>query len=572
VDARLEAQASAWRSMANESCMATRVRGEQSEQLLDLRAACLDARRRELVSVTGVLKSADAEVAREAVRVLDALGPVEACADIAGLQQAVPPPDDTELRAEVEQLRARLSDADALGRAGKYDDALALVLPVVERAGAIDYPPLVAEAGYAHGYLQDKRGESAAAEHTLAAAGLLAARHRHDTIAARALADTVFVIGAQLGRTDEGLIWARHAEAAADRTGDPLAQAKLFNIRGLVFSTAGRFGEAEQDLLRALEIRERELGEQHLDVSGSLSNLAGVLEAQGRDLEAVATYERAKAIDLALVGPDHPRVGAVLTNSAKVLLEVGRTDEALAAARRAEAIFRATLPPGHPNLAAAVGNVASALWMKDDFVGALAAASEQLRIDEERLGPDHPELAIAHHNLGVIADDSGDPQRARVHFERSIVLYERNFGPEHPELAGSLNSLGALAAKSGATAEARDHHRRAIAILEKAGLVDRIELALASRSLGRELQQLGDEAGALAAYQRALEVFSGRPDWANRKAETRLLIAQLRDAQGDRVSALALARTALAECPQGDTKELARIRDQLAAWGEPPGR
>jgi eukaryotic-like serine/threonine-protein kinase len=569
IDERLAAQAEAWRTMAHDSCVATRVRGEQSEQLLDLRAGCLDARRRELVSVTHVLAEADAEVAREAVRVLEALGPVDACADIAALQQAVPPPDDPEVRARVDQLRASLTDVDALGRAGKYDDALARVLPVVEEAAVLDYAPLVAEAGYAHGYLQDKLGESAAAEHTLAEAGLLAARHRHDAIAARALADTVFVIGAQLGRTDEGLIWARHAEAAADRTGDPLAQAKLLNIRGLVLSTAGRFAEAEQDLLRALEIRERELGVEHLDVSGSLSNLAGVLEAQGRDLEAVATYQRAYEIDLRLVGPDHPRVGAVLTNSSKVLLEVGRTEEALSSARRAEAIFRATLPPGHPNLAAAVGNVASALWMKNDFAGALAAATEQLHIDEQRLGRDHPELATPHHNLGVIADDSGDPVTARAHFERSVELYEARFGPDHPEIAGPLNSLGALAAKGGDFARARDLHLRAIAILDHAKLTDRIELALALRSLGRELQQLGDPAGAMAAYQRALEMFSRRPDWANRKAETRLLIAQLRDAQGDRKAALALARTALAECPADDADELRRIREQLAAWGQP---
>ncbi len=567
IEARLDAQAEAWRKMGQESCLATRVRGEQSEQLLDLRAGCLAARKRELASVTAVLASADAEVAREAMRVLDALGPVAACAETAALQQAVPPPDDAETRARVDALREQLAHADVLTRAGKYDDALAEVLPVVAEATPLGYAPLVAEAGYAHGYLQDKRGDSADAERTLSDAALLAARIRHDSVAARAMADTVFVIGAQLSRTDDGLIWARHAEAAADRTGDPLAQAKLLNIRGLVLSTAGRFAEAERDLRAALAIRERELGRVHMDVSGSLSNLAGVLEAQGRDAEAIETYDRAKEIDIELVGPDHPRTAAVLTNSAKVLLELGRNDEALANARRAEQIFRATLPPGHPNIAAAVGNVASALWAEDDFEGAMAAATEQLRINEERLGPDHPELAIAHHNLGVIADDSGEPVAAKEHFERSVVLYERNFGPLHPELAGPLNSLGALAAKRGDNRTARELHLRAIAILDAAQLGDRIELGLALRSLGREEQDLGDFEAAKAAYERALVVFAKRDDWANRKAETRLLLAVLRDAQGDRAGAIALARTARAECPADDSTELQRIDERLTAWG-----
>ncbi|HWB82091.1 MAG TPA: tetratricopeptide repeat protein, partial [Nannocystaceae bacterium] len=422
----------------------------------------------------------------------------------------------------------------------------------------------------AHGYLQDKLGDSAAAEQTLGEAALLAERVRHDTLAARALADTVFVIGAQQSHTDEGLIWARHAEAAADRIGDPIARAKLLNIRGLVLSTAGRFDEAERDLLEALAIREREFGAEHIDVSGSLSNLAGVLEAQGRDEEAIAIYDRAREIDIALVGPDHPRTGAVLTNSAKVLLELGRTDDSLAAARRAEQIFRATLPPGHPNIAAAVGNVASALWAKDDFVGAMAAATEQLHINEERLGPDNPELAIAHHNLGVIADDSGDAKAAREHFERAIVLYERNFGPLHPELAGPLTSLGAIESREGKLLLARDLHLRAIAILDGAGLGDRVELALALRSLAKDQQALGDFDGAQKSFERSIEVYAKRPDWAAKKAETRLQLAMLRDAQGDRTGAIALARTALSECPADDPDELKRIRDQLAAWGEPP--
>ncbi|HWB78028.1 MAG TPA: serine/threonine-protein kinase, partial [Nannocystaceae bacterium] len=148
IDERLDAQAAAWRDMSRESCLATRVRGEQSEALLDLRAACLAMRRRELASVTDVLARADADVAREAVRVLDTLGPIAACADIGALQQAVPPPDDPEVRARVDGLRAQLTSVDALTRAGKYDDALAQVLPVKDAAAELGYAPLVAEAGY----------------------------------------------------------------------------------------------------------------------------------------------------------------------------------------------------------------------------------------------------------------------------------------------------------------------------------------------------------------------------------------------------------------------------------------
>ena len=44
----------AWTSMRIESCRATRVRGTQSEHLLDLRSACLDRRRMQLTALLDV--------------------------------------------------------------------------------------------------------------------------------------------------------------------------------------------------------------------------------------------------------------------------------------------------------------------------------------------------------------------------------------------------------------------------------------------------------------------------------------------------------------------------------------
>src|SRR5262249_29576001 len=60
--------AHAWTTMRRDACEATRLRGEQSEELMDLRMACLDGRLGELGALVDVMCSADADAVREASR------------------------------------------------------------------------------------------------------------------------------------------------------------------------------------------------------------------------------------------------------------------------------------------------------------------------------------------------------------------------------------------------------------------------------------------------------------------------------------------------------------------------
>ncbi|MFO0632080.1 MAG: hypothetical protein U0168_04440 [Nannocystaceae bacterium] len=136
---RLDAWAADYRAMAHDSCMATRVRGEQSEALLDLRSGCLAARRRELVAAKQLLVAADSDIARESVRLVEGLTSVAGCADVDAPQQAVAPPGDPAVRAQVETLRGELADAHARTRAGKHDDAVSIARTVAETARGLGY-------------------------------------------------------------------------------------------------------------------------------------------------------------------------------------------------------------------------------------------------------------------------------------------------------------------------------------------------------------------------------------------------------------------------------------------------
>ena len=59
---------------------------------------------------------------------------------------------------------------------------------------------------------------------------------------------------------------------------------------------------------QVLDIREKELGPDHVDVAASLNNIAVLLKTSGQFEEAEEMYNRSIAIKEKALGPNHPQV------------------------------------------------------------------------------------------------------------------------------------------------------------------------------------------------------------------------------------------------------------------------
>ncbi len=118
---------------------------------------------------------------------------------------------------------------------------------------------------------------------------------------------------------------------------DPRLAISLNNLAAL-YDTRGKYVRAELLYRRALAIREKVLGPEHLDVATSLNNLAALYLGQGKYAEAEPLYQRALAIKEKTLGPEDPEVALILGNYATLLRVLNRRAEAKKMKARAKAI------------------------------------------------------------------------------------------------------------------------------------------------------------------------------------------------------------------------------------------
>ena len=191
-----------WTEMRTEACVATRVKGEQSDEILGLRMGCLDDRLREVGALVHVLVTGDEAAFEHAAEAARSLAPLSICADVATLTAPVRPPADPAVRGRVDAVRARIATATSENLLGRFPRARDEAAAAVKEAATLDYPPVLAEALLAQGDAQLSFGDSKGAQPTLVRSEAAAIAGKDPRVATLALAALVRAYG-QDGRFDQ---------------------------------------------------------------------------------------------------------------------------------------------------------------------------------------------------------------------------------------------------------------------------------------------------------------------------------------------------------------------------------
>jgi eukaryotic-like serine/threonine-protein kinase len=507
VDASLEAYAQSWLALGRENCEAT-LAGDQSADLLDRRTACLRRRLAAMHSLVGVLAEADLEVVRRAVQAVEDLPSLEVCADAESLRKSLPEPEDAETASEVAQLREAMERARAYESSGRIPAARALVQNAVQRARALEYPPVLGEALWSLGRLMVASGETADAQRILEEAYAVSLSAGHDAQAARAAIDLVFLLGYTLARFDHADDWSLHARAMVHRVDpDGELQALLHNVLGATEAARRDFDAARSHFRRALLLEEELLGQRHLSVARTLHNL-GSMESELGDIEtARPLLERALELRTESLGRHHPQVGSMHMVLGATHFFEGDFDQTHRHYQEALRIAEQSGGRNHPSTAEH-GVTAGFAYLglgRPDLAAPLAQRA--VTVFEAR-SRSTPELARALHLMGDIATDEGRWEDAKQHYRDALEVRELTLGPEHPTVATLWFRLGMAHVHDNEIGEARDALGRAEQIIEAKYGTEHHAAADLLQGTAELHALLGDDEEALAAYERALELFA----------------------------------------------------------------
>ena len=459
----LDGYADSWVGKHEEVCEATHVRGMQSEQLLDVRMACLERGRSELRALTEVFVDADADVVVKSVAATHKLTDLEPCLEIREIPSRNALPDDPDARKKIDAVLGDVDRAKAQWLAGRYEEAVATATQAAETAGSVGHTPTHCEALQTLGVSQEKGRKPNKARASLEAAIECAAGAGAANVEANAWVHLLYLLGRELGQPETALALRLVAETAIERAGGDIEQrATIALYLAVTLSELGRHEEAAKKANEAVDLHVEGRGEQHAFTAIALGTQGAVLGRAGDLAGARVPLERALALTRKIQGDHHPEVASHALNLGNVLKNV------------------------------------------DDLRAAQDLYELALGIWEESLGTNDRRVAPVHNQLGQVRDSLGDTDAARASFERALSIFEASEDPHPRQVASTLNNLGNVLLKQNKAKEALAQFDRALALVQP--LDEHRQNARTLVNLCLTLTELGRSGTAVGRCREALEM------------------------------------------------------------------
>jgi tRNA A-37 threonylcarbamoyl transferase component Bud32/tetratricopeptide (TPR) repeat protein len=242
---------------------------------------------------------------------------------------------------------------------------------------------------------------------------------------------------------------------------EPLVEASIRATLGATYRELGELSAAEPHLRRALELRRRTLGEEHLETARAMNQL-GLLEwRHGRPDQAEPLFRRSLELCRRLLGPDDTETLAYEMNVANVYRSQGRYQEAEPLYERNLAAKRRVLGAEHSSTLDTMSNLANHYQETGRYDKAEVLHRQALDVWRRNQGEKSPSAVSAMNNLANDLALLGRSEEAAPLMERTLALKIELYGADHPSTLNSVNNLAELDDQLGRDAQAEPLHRRA---------------------------------------------------------------------------------------------------------------
>jgi tetratricopeptide (TPR) repeat protein len=332
----LDRFASTWKAAYVDACEATRVRGEQSAEMLDLRMACLQDRLVETRELVTLLAHPDRPLIARANVAANALDPVSTCAADVLVHAGARLPTDAKARAQAIDIGARIARAIADDKGKHFADGLAIANSAAADATRAKLPSLGAEAQWMAGVIEHHMGRVAEAQSALSSAAAEAQAANDPVVSTRALAQLATLLATQHDFSGAHLAL-NLAHASLSRLGErPDLDAELCLFEG-------RVADTEEHLEKAVPLFERSLA--LATKSGDESAIDEARLSLARAQFRAAHYDLALAMmhaNIERFSRQHntPALTTTYGIMGDTLVALARYDEAIESTRHALAIWK----------------------------------------------------------------------------------------------------------------------------------------------------------------------------------------------------------------------------------------
>ena len=444
----LDEWTSSWLRARQDACAATRLRGEQSGELLDQRMACLDTQLAEERALVELFAHADGPIVDRAAAAARSLDEPSSCSAEALLHSGDKLPQGNEARARAAAFDADLAKAKADEYAGHYADGAKVAAAVADAAEHERFDSRAAEARYWSGVFEFHNGKLKEAEADVARAGAAALALGRDELATRAYAFLGYLDGSQERHYDAAHLALDVSGAALTRLGNP-PELVAFRMRKLasVLTNEGKHSEAIDAYKRALDVQHQAKTGNFMEAELNMGIARSYVEA-GRPAEALDAISRACALYTQLFGPDYPMIGEAQLQVGFILRQLHRGDESIAAMRKAVAAREASHGPEHPSVVEALVYLGDTLAWRGKPLEGIPFLERAVTVGEKIKTP-YPDVPAALIDLGWANLKLGRKQIARDDFERALA--HPKAGDLTVELGDAKFGLAQLVYESDAT-------------------------------------------------------------------------------------------------------------------------
>jgi CHAT domain-containing protein/Tfp pilus assembly protein PilF len=169
----------------------------------------------------------------------------------------------------------------------------------------------------------------------------------------------------------------------------------------IIYTSTGKFNQAEENGLIALQIRQKLFGETSEETAASYNDL-GLVYTQNDPDKALEYYEKALPVYESLHGKQHPKIAIVNTNMGFIYRQMELYGDAINNLETALKIWKSIYPGGHPNEAFVLSN------------------------------------------LGQTYVKMGNAKAGEEYFQKALAIYQKSYNGKHPDISSTLNQIGIL--------------------------------------------------------------------------------------------------------------------------------